>query len=123
MRGPGPGVAPVAGDLEHGLARTDLKSIGVVLVRRGAQQTLTVWCEPDTDPAALDETAVENGHEPGALILVFERSADVYVRPEWEQAEWLQQYVRDVVRGIEQRGLAEFLATRLTPGVAPPWAN
>jgi hypothetical protein len=93
-------------DLTDALARPDLRAMGMVLVRHGHEETFTVWCTPDSEPAppAFDDVAIAAGYDPSALLLVCANEVLVYVRPEWEGVRWLTQYVERLAGEIQGRG-------------------
>jgi hypothetical protein len=92
-------------DLTDALARPDLRALGVVLVRRGHEETFTVWCStPEPDPPPFDAVAIEAGYDPGALLLVFDREVLAYVRPEFQGVRWLTRYVERLAGEIQRHG-------------------
>ena len=96
-------------NLSSELLRPDLRAIGVILVRSGREETDTLWCDPDTDPAPLFAMASEAGNPVAALILVGERDVMAYLDASWQRVSWFTQYVEGVTREIHQQGLEAFL--------------
>jgi len=111
----GPPMRP-APDLPALLRRPDLAAIGLVLVPSGEQGTVTLWCDPRTDPEPHLAPAKAQGHALAALLLVYVGEVVGLVQPEWTRVRWLTRRIEAIAADLQQAGSFAAFAAGLAPG-------
>lgn len=106
---------PLPPELSRKLAGPDLRMIGLVLVRGPAEErTLTLWCDPATDPRPLRAQNEKAGWREAALILVAETGVTSFLSEHGRGVPWLERYVTELLGKITDLGFETFLRSVMT---------